>query len=419
MREDRGIFKKTDRWLVIIYIALVLIGWINIYAAVYSEEHKSIFDLGQNYGRQMIWIVTSLIIALIILLFDSKFFSAFSFPVYLMSILTLIIVLIVGKVVAGSRSWFQIGPVGFQPAEFAKFAVCLALARYLSSLDLDIRKVRTRLFALLIIIVPALLVLLEQDTGSAITYSAFLLVFYREGMPGRLLLIGAAGALLFVLTLLIDKFILVGLLIGVTLFLIVFIRRNRRRIILITGSLVLAIVIVFSVDYAFNHLLKPYQQSRVSVMLGKEIDTKGAGYNLNQSKIAIGSGGLVGKGFLNGTQTKFDFVPEQSTDFIFCTVGEEWGFIGSLVVIGLYIVLLIRIIQLAERQRSIFSRIYGYGVASILFFHFAINIGMTIGLAPVIGIPLPFLSYGGSSLWVFTILLFIFIKLDTNRMDLI
>jgi rod shape determining protein RodA len=419
MREDRGIFKKTDRWLIIIYLALVVIGWINIYAAVYSEEHKSIFDLGQNYGRQMIWIVTSLIIALIILLFDSKFFSAFSFPVYLISILTLIIVLFAGKVVAGSRSWFQIGPVGFQPAEFTKFAVCLALARYLSSIDLDIRKVRTRLFALLIIIVPALMILLEQDTGSAITYSAFLLVFYREGMPGRLLLIGAAGALLFVLTLLIDKFILVGLLTGITLFLIVFIRRNRRRIVLISGSLVLSIVIVFSVDYAFNHLLKPYQQSRVSVLLGKEIDTKGAGYNLNQSKIAIGSGGLVGKGFLNGTQTKFDFVPEQSTDFIFCTVGEEWGFMGSLVVIGLYILLLIRIIQLAERQRSIFSRIYGYGAASILFFHFAINIGMTIGLAPVIGIPLPFLSYGGSSLWAFTILLFIFIKLDTNRMDLI
>jgi rod shape determining protein RodA len=419
MKETGNIFKRIDWRLVIMYLALIIIGWINIYAAIYSEEHSSILDLGQNYGRQMIWIVTSLVIALIILMFDSKFFSAFSIPVYLISILTLLLVLFAGKVVAGSRSWFQIGPFGFQPAEFAKLATCLALARYLSLMDLDINKIRTKLFALLIIITPAVLVLLEQDTGSAITYSAFLLVFFREGMSGRLLVLGGAIILLFVLTLLIDKFILIGILAGIALFLIFFPRRNRRRILLIIALFIVGAVVVFSVDYAFNHLLKPYQRSRVDVMLGKEVDTKGAGYNLNQSKIAIGSGGIVGKGFLRGTQTKFDFVPEQSTDFIFCTVGEEWGFVGSLVVIGLYIGLLVRMVQLSERQRSVFSRIYGYGVASVLFFHFAVNIGMTIGLAPVIGIPLPFLSYGGSSLWAFTVLLFIFIKLDSNRLDLI
>jgi rod shape determining protein RodA len=419
MRRETNIFHKVDWRLVVIYLALILIGWINIYAAVYTEEHRNILDLTQNYGRQMIWILTSSILALVILLFDSKFFTAFSLPIYIFLIFLLVLVLFAGKVVAGSRSWFQMGAFGFQPSEFAKVATNLALARYLSSMDLDIRKFRTKVFALMIIIFPALLVLLEHDTGSAITYAAFFLVFFREGMPGKLLVTGAAVALLFVLTLLVDKYLLTGIVAGITILLILFRRRSRRRILLGIGLFVLAAGLIFSVSYAFGHLLKPYQQSRVHVMLSNNFDPKGAGYNLNQSKIAIGSGGLIGKGFLQGTQTKFDFVPEQSTDFIFCTVGEEWGFAGCLVVIALYIGLLIRIIQLSERQRSVFSRIYGYGVASILFFHFAVNIGMTIGLAPVIGIPLPFLSYGGSSLWAFTALLFIFIKLDSNRLELI
>jgi len=419
MKRENNIFYKVDWPLVVMFLVLIVIGWVNIYAAVYSEEHKSIFDLSQNYGRQMIWMLTSLLLALIILLFDSKFFTAFSFPIYLFMIFLLVLVLFAGKVVAGSHSWFRIGAFGFQPSEFAKVGTTLALARYLSSMDLDLRKLKTKIFALLIMLCPTLLILLEHDTGSAITYAAFFLVFFREGMPGRLLIIGAAVVALFVMTLLIDKFILLGIVTGIALLSIFFRRITRRRILTTLGLFVLAAGLILSVNYAFGHLLKPYQQSRVYAMLSANFDPRGAGYNLNQSKIAIGSGGLFGKGFLKGTQTKFDFVPEQSTDFIFCTVGEEWGFTGCLIVIALYTGLLIRIIQLSERQRSVYSRIYGYSLASILFFHFMVNIGMTIGLAPVIGIPLPFLSYGGSSLWAFTALLFIFIKLDTNRLDLI
>lgn len=419
MKEQKGLFRHIDRTLVLLYLTLVLMGWVSIYAAVYNEEHGSIFDLSQSYGKQMLWIITSLIIAFLVILTDAKFFNAFAYPIYIGTILLLVVVLFFGKEIAGSKSWFQIGEFRLQPAEFAKFATNLALAHFLSALDFDKRKRKSQLIPILILIVPALLILLQNDTGSAIVYASLVLVLYRQGMPGSILLLGLAVVLLTIMALLFNQFIVITV-IGVLLAgFIFFIRRTLRNILTVTAIFIVATLFVFSVDYAFEKVLEDHQKTRINVLLGKQIDLKGAGYNVNQSKIAIGSGGFWGKGFLNGTQTKFNFVPEQSTDFIFCTVGEEWGFAGTLVVVLLYLMLCIRIILLAERQRSEFSRIYGYGVASILFFHFFVNIGMTIGLMPVIGIPLPFFSYGGSSLWAFTLLLFIFIKQDSNRLQLV
>jgi rod shape determining protein RodA len=419
LKEQKGIFRHIDRTLVLLYLALVLIGWISIYAAVYDDEHASIIDLSQLYGKQMLWIITSLILALMIILTDAKFFNAFAYPIYIGTILLLVIVLFTGKEIAGSKSWFQIGGFALQPAEFAKFATNLALAHFLSALDFDHRKRKSQIIPLIMLALPALLILLQNDTGSAIVYASLALVLYRQGMPGSILLVGVATAILAIMALMFNQYIVITV-IGVLLIgFIFFIRRTWQNILKVIGIFVVASIFVLSVDYAFQNILEPHQKTRINVLLGKQIDLKGAGYNVNQSKIAIGSGGFWGKGFLKGTQTKFNFVPEQSTDFIFCTVGEEWGFVGSTLVMLLFLALIVRIIMMAERQRSDFSRIYGYGVASILFFHFFVNIGMTIGLMPVIGIPLPFFSYGGSSLWAFTILLFIFIKQDSNRLQLV
>ncbi len=419
MRGQKNIFHNIDWITVFLYLTLVFLGWINIYAAVYDESYKSIFDISQRYGKQLIWIAAAIILALIILIIDAKFFSTFAYPIYVISILSLLAVLLLGTRIAGSKSWFQIGAFGIQPAEFAKFATNLAIAKYLTTLNIDLKKLKTIIKSLLIIGVPAILILLQHDMGSALVYSSFILVLYREGLSGSILILGVMIVVLFILTLILGKFIFIGILAGIAFLMFFFIKRNRKNIYSIIGILVLTIAFVFSVDYGFENVLKPHQKKRIEVLLGKEADLKGAGYNVNQSKIAIGSGGFSGKGFLKGTQTKYNFVPEQSTDFIFCTVGEEWGFVGSFVVIFLFIALLIRLIKLAERQRSAFSRIYGYGVASILFFHIVVNIGMTIGLTPVIGIPLPFFSYGGSSLWAFTILLFIFLKQDANRLEVL
>lgn len=419
MKEQKGIFRHIDRPLVMLYIALVLMGWISIYAAVYNEEHGSIFDLSQSYGKQMLWIVTSFVIALMVILTDAKFFNAFAYPIYIGTVLLLIVVLIFGKEIAGSKSWFQVGDFRLQPAEFAKFSTNLALAHFLSALDFDNRKRKSQIIPLLILAVPAGLILLQNDTGSAIVYASLALVLYRQGMPGSILLLGIAVVVLSIMVLM-FKFLIVILVVAVLLAgFTFFIRRTLRNLLTVIGIFIVTSLFILSVNYAFEHVLEPHQKTRINVLLGKQIDLKGAGYNVNQSKIAIGSGGFWGKGFLNGTQTKFNFVPEQSTDFIFCTVGEEWGFIGTLVVVLLYLAMCVRIIMIAERQRSDFSRIYGYGVASILFFHFFVNVGMTIGLMPVIGIPLPFFSYGGSSLWGFTILVFIFIKQDSNRLQLV
>jgi rod shape determining protein RodA len=419
LRDRQNVFSNIDWLTVLIFMALVLIGWISIYAAVYQEDHSSIFDISQNYGKQMLWIVSALLLAGIVLLIDIKFFPAFAYVIYAIAMLALVAVLFRGSVVAGSKSWFQIGGFALQPAEFAKYAACLAVAKAMSSSSFNLKTFRGKLIVFGIIGLPAIMILLQNDTGSALVFSAFLLVFYREGLSGAVMVVGVIVVFLAVLTLLFGEIPIIiacAVLAAISMF---FIKRNTVNIAKIIGMLILAVAFIHTIEYSFENFLQHHQKSRINVLLGKEIDLKGVGYNLNQSKIAIGSGGLTGKGFLQGTQTKFSFVPEQSTDFIFCTVGEEWGFAGTFFLMGLYIVFLTRLIMLAERQRSDFSRIYGYGIASVLFFHFVVNIGMTIGLVPVIGIPLPFISYGGSSMWAFTIMLFTFIKQDANRLALL
>lgn len=418
MRKQESIFQNIDWWLVLLYLILVFMGWINIYASVFNEEHQSITDFSQKYGKQLIWIITSLALALFILIIDGNFYAAFAYPLYGISIISLIAVLFLGTEISGSKSWFRFGEIGIQPAEFAKFATNMALAKYLSSLNIKLTDNRTKITSALILGLPLVLILMENETGVALVFLSFILSLYREGLSGNYLLLGSIVGVLFLLALLVDKLILISILAAIALSLLLIIKKSRKNIFRLSFLFIAASGVIYSVDYAFNHL-EPHQKKRINVFLGKESDLKKAGYNVNQSLIAIGSGGLTGKGFLNGTQTKYDFVPEQSTDFIFCTVGEEWGFTGSVTVVLLFIVLLLRIVFIAERQRSPFSRIYAYGVASILFFHFAINMGMTIGLAPVIGIPLPFFSYGGSSLWSFTILLFILIRLDAYRLEIL
>jgi rod shape determining protein RodA len=398
---------------------MVSFGWVNIYSAVYNIEHQSIFDTTQNYGKQMIWIISSLLLAIIILSIDTKFYTMFSFIIYFLVLLMMIAVLFFGREIAGSKSWLHFGSFALQPAEFMKMATGLAIAKYISDLKLDLKKFNALLKAAMIIAIPLLLTELQNDTGTALVFLSFAIVFFREGMPGNILMIGLLVLLLFFLTLLINSFILIGVLAAIALLVVFLMQKAVKNVLVIIVLFLMASAFIVSVDYAFNNVLKPHQQTRVNVLIGKETDLLGAGYNVHQSLIAIGSGGFSGKGFLGGTQTKYNFVPEQSTDFIFCTVGEEWGFIGTATVVLLFIFLLVRLIMLAERQRSRFSRIYGYSVFSIIFFHFFINIAMTLGLFPVIGIPLPFFSYGGSSLWGFTILLFIFLKLDAVRKDVL
>jgi rod shape determining protein RodA len=416
VRKQKSIFENIDWLLVGLYLVFVLMGWINIYAAVYNDEHKNIYDLTQNYGRQLLWIGTSLLIGLAILVIDGKFYAAFSFPIYLVVMAILLVVLVIARDVQGARSWIEIGSFKLQPSEFAKFATNMALAKYLSSLGIRMEDMKTKVTAGLIILLPMAMVLLQNDTGSALVFISFIFVLYREGLSQNVLIFGFLAGVLFVLALMVPNTILLGVIGGVGILAYLLMRKTRKNLFVILTITALSAGVVFSVDYAFNKILQQHQRERIEVLLGKRSDPKGAGYNVNQSLIAIGSGGLSGKGFLQGTQTKYDFVPEQSTDFIFCTVGEEWGFIGTSVVIILFLGLLYRIIFIAERQRSQYTRIYAYGVASIIFFHLMINVGMAIGLAPVIGIPLPFFSYGGSSLWGFTVLLFVLIKLDSYRM---
>lgn len=419
MINQRSLFFNIDWIIIFIYLTLCVIGWFNIHAAVYDPLHPSIVDMNTNYGKQLIFIITAIILGAVILLLDSKFFNAFSPIFYGVTIILLIVVLFVGRNVGGNQAWIPIGSFRLQPSEFAKFSTCLLLAKYLSTTNLKLQDFQTLAISGLILIIPMGLIMLQPDTGSALTFTSIVFVLYREGLSGYTLVIGALFIALFVLSLLFSPYLIIAILIIIAALLIYLNKKNRSFITAIAIGTAMSVVFIFFVDFAYTNILQSHQRNRIDVILGKINDPRGQGYNLNQSKIAIGSGGLLGKGYLQGTQTKYDFVPEQSTDFIFCTVGEEWGFAGSFVVIGLYVFLLIRIINLAERQRSSFTRIYGYGVASILFFHFFINIGMTIGLVPVIGIPLPFISYGGSSLWSFTILLFILLKLDSNRMGVI
>lgn len=414
--------KGLDWSLIYLYILLVVVGLLSIYAVEHRENENLLFALthfNRNFSQQIKWVGVAGAIAVVILLIDSKFFTATANLFYAGGILLLLLVLVVGQDVKGSHSWLVLGGFHFQPAEFTKLCTLLALSKYLSSMEVDFAKLRSRVIASVIILLPTMLILLQNETGLAMVYFCFFLVLYREGLPGILMVIGFSLIVLVLSALLVEKTILFVLFTLAAAAVIYFLRHQiaRRRsvlalILFIWGFCSVFVMVV--VPFTFQHVLKPYQVSRINVMLGREV-SRGADYNVNQSKIAIGSGGVLGKGYLKGTQTRFDFVPEQSTDFIFCTIGEDFGFVGSIVLLLIYAVLLIRIVQVAERQRSDFSRIYAYGVACIFFFHIAINIGMTVGLAPVIGIPLPLVSYGGSSLITFTMLFFILIRLDADR----
>ena len=419
MTTRNNIVGKIDWPLLLMYLALVVIGVTTIYAAAYNENHPNILDMSQHYGKQALFLGVSVFMGLIIMLIDAKFFNAFAYVIYGLSILTLLYVLVAGSTIAGSKSWIQLGFFSFQPSEFAKFGTALAVAHYLGDINTDFSKLKTQMIAYAMVLFPMMLVLCQGDAGSALVFLVFILVFYREGMSGNILLIGLAAVVLFLLTLYFSKwYVLIGLAL-VFIALMFFIERSKKNIWKLIAIFAVSVMFVFSVDFFFYKVLKQHQRTRINIILGVEKDTRGVGYNLHQSKIAIGSGGFAGKGYMQGTMTKYNFVPEQHTDFIFCTIGEEFGFVGSFILLSLYLALLIRIILLAERQRSPFSRIYGYAIASIIFFHLMVNIGMTIGLMPVIGIPLPFLSYGGSSLLMFSLMFFVFLKQDANRMNIL
>jgi Bacterial cell division membrane protein len=468
------IYRKLDWWLIGTYLFLVLFGWLNIYSALYSEEHPFIFDLSQKFGMQFIWILLSLLLSvLIIFILNPKIYSVLSPLLYFGILLLLFAVIFLGKEINGSKSWFVIGPFSFQPAEVSKISTSLFLSYTMSKYGFKLNRIKDAIKIAFIILIPILLIIMEKETGSALVYTGLIFVLYREGLNGWFLAFGLAIIFLFVITLsfspltaflsllsvliILKGFIqkrvienIIGGAIFITLLsflpqliniihipflktirpeylaliitlpfvIATYIKSIKKRLIYMRYlilSFVFSVIFIFSSNIIFDKVLQPHQKARIENLLGIQQDLKGIGYNVHQSKIAIGSGGLFGKGFLNGTQTKFNFVPEQSTDFIFCTIGEEWGFLGCLIIIGLFVFLISRIIIIAERQKDNFVKIYGYCIAAIFFMHFFINIGMTIGLLPVIGIPLPFISYGGSSLLSFTILLFIFIRLDLER----
>jgi rod shape determining protein RodA len=471
VKRNINLWNGIDKITIMLFLVLVIMGWFNIYAAVFNEEHTKILDFSQRYGKQFIWIIASIIIAIFVVIIDNRFYFFFSWFIYGAVMLLLVFVLVFGTEINGAKSWFELGGLTLQPSEFAKFATALALAGYLNTRRQDLTRIKVIIPAAAIIIFPAFLIVLQPDMGSSIVFFALFIVLFREGMSPYIFVSGLLMIILFFLTLVVNNLYLTITLIALGIILVWFATRKWKLCLagsaifllivlviyllghyvlnvlnnelLIFISLILAgvayayyfynkkavtvlviylflvgsILFINSVDYTVNNLLKPHQKERVDIVLGLKSDLHGKGYNVNQSIISIGSGGFAGKGFLQGTQTKFKFVPAQSTDFVFCTVGEEWGFLGSFLVIGIYIILFLRLILLAERQRSVFSRVYGYGVVSILFTHFFINIGMAIGIIPVIGIPLPFFSYGGSSLWGFTILLFIFLRLDASRSE--
>ncbi len=473
MGRKINIWTNVDWLTVLVCLIMLFIGWISIYSAVYDDAHQSIFDTSQRYGKQLIWIIAAIFIAAAVLMTDTKLFLFFSYFFYAFTILLLVAVLFFGTEVNASKSWFQLAGVQIQPAEFAKLATALALAQFLSTTKLKMHDAKNLFITATIIFLPVLLILLQPDVGSSIVFFAFILVLYREGLTGYVIFFMILFGILSLLALLMNEINMIALLVftsfaawiivgrsrklsvrsgliflvvssivmtiyrifspqtpidvqlivaavaGGSMLLIISLLYRIRHAPIVAGFMIAALLYTWSVDYVFDNVLMPHQRSRINIVLGFDDDPRGQSYNINQSKIAIGSGGLTGKGFLQGTQTKFNFVPEQSTDFIFCTIGEEWGFVGSLLVLGLFVFLLLRLIFLAERQRSPFARIYGYGVIAVLFIHVAINIGMTIGVVPVIGIPLPFISYGGSSIWAFTIMLFIFLKFDAGRMEYI
>ena len=420
MRRDSSILNRIDWLTLLIYGILVIMGWLNIYASVYEQSaDMSIFDFSLNSGKQLIWIASTIIIFSIIITIDFQFYESVSYVLYGVVILMLIFVVLFGAKVSGARSWFEIGSFfKIQPSEFAKFITALAIARYMSTPGFRFSRKRHLIFVSLLVIVPFLLILLQPDPGTALIYFSFIMVFYREGLSPLILIIGLLLVLIFISTLFINQLFIILAIVIIAGVIIAFAEKTFKKIASIIIIMLFTIGITLSVDYFQSKILKPHQQKRLQVLINPDSDPLGDGWNVTQSKIAIGSGQIWGKGFLNGTQTKFDFVPEQSTDFIFCTLGEEHGYIGATLVIVLFIFLILRVFSIADRQKSRFAQAYGYAVGSIIFFHFMINIGMTIGLFPVIGIPLPFFSYGGSSLLAFSILLFILLKLDAHRMQI-
>ncbi|SKB60796.1 rod shape determining protein RodA [Sphingobacterium nematocida] len=421
MNSTKNSFLGRIDWItIVLWLALCLIGLFNIYAAAYNPQHPEIFNLSTNYGKQTLYIFTALIIGFSILIIDQRFFISITPIVYALVMLLLIVVLFVGKNVNGNQSWIDLGFFRLQPSEFGKLATCLLLSYYLNTQANKTPNLTSLAVAASIVLLPVILIKLQPDTGSALVFFSLIFVFYREGYVNtKLLLLGGLAIVLFVFALILEnEWILIGIIFAICTILAYFYRSKQKHILNIALLCLASSVYVLSVDFVWENILEQHQRNRIEILLGKVHDPLDQGYNLNQSQIAIGSGQLFGKGYLQGTQTKYNFVPEQSTDFIFCTIGEEWGFVGSVTVVALYIFLLFRIIHIAERQRTAFARIYSYCVASILFFHFFINLSMTIGLVPIIGIPLPFVSYGGSSLWSFTILLFIMLKFDSTRKGL-
>lgn len=408
--KNQSITSNIDWSCVILFIALVLLGWLNIYSS-------SLSSMEGTSEKQFIFIILTIPLILIVLFVDGKFYEKYASIIYGVALVSLLGLFAFGKTIAGQRCWYGIGSFTLQPSEFAKAATALALAKYLSDSQINLSHTNRQIQALALVFLPILLILPQPDPGSALIYSAFFLVLYREGLPSWYIWTGFAAILLFVLTLLFQPIYVILLALIVIIF-VHFKSRLADRNLVLSGIL-LGIIsgFVLSVNYVFSNVFKQHHRDRFNILLGKTVDMKGIGYNTNQSEIAIGSGGFFGKGFLEGTQTKGGFVPEQHTDYIFTTVGEEWGFLGSLVVIGLFVTLLLRIIYLAERQKTKFSRVYGYCVAGILFIHFFVNIAMVVGIFPTIGVPLPFFSYGGSGLWGFTILLFIFLKMDANKVN--
>lgn len=475
-----NLWKSLDWTVIVIYLILVIAGWFSVCGASYDYGERDFFDFSTRAGKQLVWIICSFGLGFILLMLEDNLYDMFAYILYTGMIVLLIVTIFIAPDVKGSRSWLILGPVSLQPAEFAKFATALALAKYMNSYTFTIKKLKNALVVGTIVLLPMLLIILQKETGSALVYLAFFLVLYREGMPGAMLFAGVSAIIYFIVGIRFDEVYISGmptpvgqfvvlclilistaglvqvyvkkmkpvrfiawisiLFTGMALFIswkiipfnvvyvlwglcalaigyLIFLALNERQLIYVWIAVFAfgSVTFLYSSDYVFDEVLEQHQQMRIKVVLGMEEDLAGAGYNVNQSKIAIGSGGLAGKGFLNGTQTKLKYVPEQDTDFIFCTIGEEQGFIGSVGVLLLFLILILRLVVLAERQQSAFGRVYGYSVVSIFLFHLIINIGMVLGLTPVIGIPLPFFSYGGSSLWGFTILLFIFLRIDAGR----
>jgi len=403
---------EFDIQLILYYIAIVFIGWLTIFSTSYNPAAEDFFSMNNAYTRQLVFIGTSVVIAIIILLLKGQYYSFLSYPIYFFCLLLMIAVIFIGTEISGAHAWIKIGSFSIQPTEFCKLGTALALAKFFSEGKTLQEKKNIWITAFGIILAPVFIIILQKDTGSALVFFSFILLFYRIGLTGWILVVGGIAVGLFLFTLYLNEIYAVALVTAIFVLFWILHRNNRKK--LIRNAMVYAVALIFiGVSYmGYNNVLQQHQKMRIDTLLGKVDDPQGADYNLNQSKIAIGSGGWYGKGYMHGTQTKLNFVPEQHTDFIFCGIGEEWGFLGSLTICLLFMGLVLRILRLSERQRDPFVKYYGYGIAGIIFFHFFINIGMTIGLLPIIGIPLPLISYGGSSLWAFTIMLFVFIKMD-------